>query len=201
MPVEFRRTAKAATSERMSTWFLIESIAADATDVGVPISGAESVLAAKEALDAAGCEYADGTIKNLCVVAKFDHESTPTQRKVWRRYGWTSVAEVAQAGWSPEAAAQVLDRPERLTRTEVRAAVRQPRHAGVPEPRSFEDRCASWIHAVNRVLMEGTRLAQEAESWPDIELGAHAALAIQLYQRLTERALDAELRSLLEAQA
>jgi hypothetical protein len=194
----FKRTAKAAQSDRLTKWDLIAAIAEDADDAGVPITGAESVLAAKAALDGAGSEYADKTVKALCIVAKFDHESSAEHRRIWRRYGWSSVATVAQAGWSPEAAADLLD-GEKKGRPDILAAVAGRRGpASRPEP-DFDAECARWIHQLNKVLIDGARLATKAEGQPI--LTAHAQMAVAIYQNIAERELDREVRQLLESEA
>lgn len=193
----FTRTAKAAQSDRLTKWDLIAAIAEDAADAGVPISGAESVLAAKAALDGAGDEYADSTVKNLCHVAKFDYESTAAHRRIWRRYGWSTVRDVVGAGWSQEAAADLLD-GDRKRRAEVREAVAKSRCAGTPKPTDFDAECARWIHQLNKVLMDGARLATKAEAQPI--LTAHAQMAVAIYQNIAERELDREIRRLLETE-
>lgn len=65
-------------------------------------------------------------------------------------------------------------------------------------PPTFDDRCTKWVHRANKLLMDGARLADEAEA-PGHEHAAHADIALVIYQRLTERQLDAEIRSLLDA--
>lgn len=62
--------------------------------------------------------------------------------------------------------------------------------------KSFDDRCASWVHRANKVLMDGSRLAAEAEHET---VGPHAELALSIHSRLTERQLDIEIRNLLDA--
>lgn len=189
----FTRTAKAAQTDRLTKWALVAAIAEDANEARIPITGADSVLAAKAALDGAGNQYVDGTVKLLCVVAKFDHESSPAQREVWRRYGWSTVAEVVGSGWSPEAAAELLD-GDRKSHREVRAALAAARYDVIPEV-PFDDRCADWVSRLHKVLRDGRALATEAESMQ--ALGAHAAMALHFYAAINDKVTDAELRHLL----
>lgn len=196
---KFTRTATAAQSDRLSKWDLIAAIAADATEAGLPITGIHAVLAAKAALDAAGNEYADSTVKDLCVVAKFDHESTPAQRRVWRRYGWTTVRLVAKAGWSPETAADLLG-GERKSRREVTQTVGQVSGPGTTEkpPEPFDDRCAEAVGRLQKVLRDLAALAAEAEELPTV--GALSAMGLALYYAINEKVIDAEYRQLIEGE-
>lgn len=191
----FSRTAKAAQSDRLTKWDLIAAIAEDAVEAGVPIGGAASVVAAKAALDAAGNEYADATVKHLCVIALFDHESTPKQRKIWRRYGWTCVRAVAQAGWSPEAAAVLLG-GDRKTQREIRATVTAPSTFEGTGAATFDERCSEALTRLYKVLRDFAALTVEAEELGSI--GGHSQMALGLYRAINERVLDAELRNLLD---
>lgn len=64
-------------------------------------------------------------------------------------------------------------------------------------PKTFDERCAAWVQKLNRVMMEGARLAHEAES---ANLTGQSELAMLLYQRFSERQLDAEIRHFQEGQ-
>lgn len=194
--IVFTRTQNAAAAEKSTRWDLIEAIAADATDDGLAITGVASQLAAAAAFEAAGAEYTSGTIKKLCVLAKFDHESTVKQKKEWRRYGWTSVLPFARSGWSPEAAYDVLS-GEMKTQTDVRAILAGS-FEGPKSARPFDERCARWIQHMNGVLMEGAALAEEAEN-KHLQLGPYAERAMSIYRQLAERQLDAELRGFLDS--
>lgn len=194
---KFTRTAKAATADRMTKWDLIEAIALDAVDAGVPISGAESVMAAKAALDRAGDELSAKTVQGLCVVAKFDHESTPGQRTIWRRYGWTIVQEPVRYGWSQEATANLLTSAPRLTFREVRSAVTSVQQRG-DRPRDIERDLERWVNQLNTVLIDGARLVTVAENAP--VLSAQAQMAVAIYRNIAERELDREIRRLLDSE-
>ncbi len=63
--------------------------------------------------------------------------------------------------------------------------------------KSFDQRWAEWVNALNTVFIRGAKLIAEGED-QNVELGGHAAVGRVMYERLTERKLDAELRSLLE---
>jgi len=193
---EFTRTRTAATAERTSKWELIAAIAEDATACALKITSMDSQLAAKAAFEAAGCDYADRSIKSLCVVAKFDHEATDAQRSTWRGTGWSLINVFAMAGWSQEAVVAWFRASACPTHSRAVAAVRDA--AGPkpePAPMPIDDAWRHWLSAVNRVLTDGARLAERTEV-ENAELGAHSAIAALIYERLTERKLDAELREL-----
>ena len=195
--VKFTRTEAAAKSDRLTKWDLIAAIAEDADEAGIAISGTESRIAAKSALAAAGSEYRDGTVSDLCVLAKFDYESTAAQRRIWRRYGWTSVREFAKAGWSQSAASQVLD-GERKSRDEITAALSTTRRPSGPKTSPFDERCSQWVQRVARLMHDGALLLEESEKVD--ALGGHAEMALMIYQKLADKYLDAELRQLLESE-
>ncbi len=197
---KFTRTAQAAEKDRTSKWDLIEAIAADATDAGVPIVGLESRTAALEACAAAGTDYTSSTVKNLCIVAKFDSESTPEQRQVWRRYGWSVLRETANAGWTPDAAHELLS-GERLTRQQVRAVLGTPGclEADAIAP-SFDERVSAWVVRFQAVMHEGAQLVAEGDR--DVVVpGGHAALMFAIFAKLREDQIDVELRHMLETTA
>lgn len=158
--------------------------------------GIESRLAAKAALDAAGSEYADATITSLCLVAKFDWESTSTQRAVWRRYGWSIPARFARAGYSQSAAAEFL-RGERKTAREVVEYIR-PRNGVGAIGKAFDDRCAQWVQRANKLMMDGAELFAESETMTNV--ASQAEMALMIYQRLAERHMDAEIRRFFETE-
>ena len=92
---------------------------------------------------------------------------------------------------------------------EVAAAVRKaldaPKSESILEPqpvpaKSFEDRCTSWVIRLNSLMMEGAKLAAEAEEVGHSSDVATSHLAILLYHRLSERQFDAEIRRLLESE-
>lgn len=198
--MKFTRTRRAAEAEKTTKWDLIAAIADDAVEHGLPITGMTSQLAAREALDSAGNEYAVSTITNLCVVAKFDHESTAKQRQVWRTYGWSIVQRFAHGGYSQEEAARFLTERRRSQR-EVEAFMRSMDidvHKPDKPPVPLDDAWMAWLRNINRLLVEGAELAERSETEAD-QLGVYAALAMLTYQRIAERKIDAELRQLLES--
>lgn len=198
--MKFTRTAEAAANDRWARWTLIEAIADDAVESNVAIDGPESYVLTRQAVDEAGAELADSTVKSLCIVADFDRRSAAPERTVWRRYGWTTVYEFARGDWSTADAAEFLGAEKRTT-SEIRAVTRAPRFGsktgGGTVP--FDDRCRSWVNQMNKLLMDGARLADEADR-PTVTAGGHAALMLAIYHRIVERQLDAEIRSLLETE-
>ena len=191
--VTFARTAQAASQERLSKWDVIEAIAADADDAGLPITGAQTQVSAAAAFTDAGLEYTPTYIKSLCTLAKFDWESTPEQRKIWRRNSQTNVLILAEAGWSQSAAAELLI--VQRTQTEVRAEVQKyakPSTRTRARAATFDDRCGDWVSQMNKVMMDGASLLEEAES-EQYDLGPHAEMALSIYRRLAERQIDAEI--------
>lgn len=198
--MEFSRTTEAAKADKLSKWDLIAAIAEDAVDNDVPIAGTASCVAAKAALDAAGHEHADSTVRHLCSIAKFDYESTPAQRKTWRTYGWSCVAVLAEAGWTHEAADDLL-RSERRSWRQIKDAVSARSSARPPAlPLPLNEAWHKWTRNMDALLTEGAHLASRAETEP-VDLDAHAALGRLIYDRIVERQLDAELRQLIETNA
>lgn len=199
--MKFSRTQEAAKTEKRSKWDLIEAIALDAVDNDVPISGMDSRLAAKAALDAVGNEHAERTIYGLCMVAKFDHESTGSQRQLWRKYGWTAIRTVAEAGVTQDAAFGMLAGRDRLTFREIEKAVaRANPRTGVTATLALDEALRRWVNRLDAVLTEGAELAERAYN-EDAELSSRSELALAIYDRITERKIDAELRELMESES
>lgn len=194
---EFTRTERAASVDKQSRWDLIAAIAEDAVDNGVPITGGESQAATTRALENAGMELASSTVKELTVVAKFDHESMPGQRKVWRRYGWTIVSPLARAGYSPSAAAAYLDTPELRTWAEVKAEVRGLGGAHPQDDPDLNEAWGAWLTRAHALLADGAALDQRTAD-EMTELDAEAGFARVVYQRMDERNFDTQLRKVLE---
>jgi hypothetical protein len=197
--VTFTRTAEAVKAEKATRWDVISAIAADAAAEGLALTGAATQLATALAFEAAGVDYATGTVQQLCVVAKFDHESTVAQRKLWRTYGWSVVGLLAAAGETPESGYSLLH-PRHMSYGEVKAFIKknattEPRHQA-----SFDTRIAHWINDLNAVLMRGAAFLAEVEE-RELQPGGVAAMALEIYRRLAERQLDAELRQLLDESA
>ena len=65
-------------------------------------------------------------------------------------------------------------------------------------PANIDDEWATWLGSANALFTSGARLVEKSEQ-ADIMLGGHAAAALELYHRLTERQIDAELRQLIES--
>jgi hypothetical protein len=68
----------------------------------------------------------------------------------------------------------------------ITAGIRGDR-AKPSEAETIETLWSAWLLALDRLLSEGAELA-------NIELGVHAAMAKMIYERITERKIDAELR-------
>lgn len=194
---EFARTKAAANTEKLSRWDLVAAIAEDAIDAGLPISSSASAVAAKEALDGVGLEMTPGSVLNLTVLAKFDHESTERQRQEWRRYGTSVVRELAKAGWSQEAAFDLLAAPKRLTVAEVNHAIKGAKDHVVLVP-PINEVGHKLLHAIGNWFMDAAQFADRAEA--EGGLDAYSASVVELYQILTEKRLDAELRQMMDAE-
>lgn len=192
----FARTKAAANVDKLSRWDLVAAIAEDAIDAGLPITSGASVVAAKDALDAVGLEMSPDSVRDLSCVAKFDHESTERQRQEWRRYGTSIVQEVAKAGWSQEAAYDLLAAPERLTKAQVRQAVKGSNGAGTIEPPDINEVGHKLLHAIGNWFMDAAKFVERAEA--EGGLDAYSASVVELYHILTEKRLDAELRQLTD---
>lgn len=196
--MKFNRTNAAAIAEKHTKWDLIAAIAEDAVENGLPITGVDSQLAAKDALEAADSEYTAATVVQLCLLAKFDHESTSAQRQVWRQYGWTVVRSFARFGVSQEAAAEYLG-GERRTFRDVQALLRKsPVTRAVHSQPSIDDAWKAWLNAINRLLIDGAHLAERSETETE-QLGVYSAAARLIYERITERKIDAEIRQFLDS--
>jgi hypothetical protein len=195
--VVFKNTERAAAHERASKWEVIEAIATDAAEADLAITGATTQLACSLAFERAGTEYKSATIVKLCGLAKFDHESTVRQRKEWRRYGWTVVNRVVEAGWSQEAAYELLKGKERKTQNEVISAVGYV-VAGKKSRNTIHERLAEWVNHANILLTDGAELLVEVENTRAILTGSDD-LAINLIRRFTERHIDAELREFFDS--
>lgn len=199
--MKFVRTQEAASQDKKSRWDLVAAIAEDAIDAGIPISSADSMLATQKAASAVGLELSGSTVSHLAVLAKFDHESTDRQRQEWRRYGTSVVKEVVLAGWSQEAAFDLLSKPQRMTQAQVRHAVKSA--SNVVNDVGTSDLNASLHSALNelsRWFRTVAALSERADA-EDVELDAHASMCILMYQRMAEKRIDAELRQLFEEEA
>ncbi len=197
--VTFQSTFLAGMQDRESRWDLIEAIANDAASLNLPITGVRALVATKEALEQAGCDYSMGTVKQLSVTAKLYDNGSDEQKTIFATYGWTIVRDLAKAGWTPADAANLLG-SEHRTRAYVASAIRNVRGPGTPEEVKPEPPLdvawEAWLNKINGVLMEGGRLAERSEG---VVLGGYSGFAQLLYQRITERQLDAELREFFDS--
>lgn len=196
-PPTFTRTAEAARAEQRTKWELIEALATDATAAGLPITSLAAVTAAGRAFEEAGADYTSSTVRDLAAVAKFDTESTPEQRLTWRRYGWTLLRVVAKSGTSPAEAHELLA-GDRLTRAQVVAAVGNGPGTTDEQPEPDIDTLAeNWLKRAHAVMADGAALAARVDR-EAVVLGGYAAVALELYRRMSESQIDAELRQLLD---
>lgn len=96
-----------------------------------------------------------------------------------------------------ERVADWLDDPEVAEMLELLLEGRGSNSSDRPKaPLTFDQRCAKWVRQTNKVLMDGSKIASEAES-TDVRTG-HVALALLIYEMFAERHIDAEIRSLLD---
>ena len=86
--------------------------------------------------------------------------------------------------------------------TNILEAITKPGSSAPTEPtlKPFDERCMSWVNRLNGLMMEGAQLANEADELGHASDTASSHLAILLYQRLSEKKFDAEVRQLLEAE-
>ncbi len=200
--VAFKSTFLTGMQDRESRWDLIAAIANDAASLNLPITGVRALVATKEALEQAGCDYSMGTVKNLAVTAKLYDNGSTEQKTIFETYGWTIVRDLAKAGWTPADAANLLGSKHR-TRADVASAIRAARDPGVPEPKPeppLGDAWRAWLNKINGDLIEGARLAERSDT-EDAVLDTYSAFAQLIYQRITERKLDAELREFFDSPA
>lgn len=195
---EFTRTAKAAAVDKLSRWDLIAAIAEDADANGVPITGGESQAATTRALENAGLELGSASVKHLTITAKFDWESMPEQRQVWRRYGWTIVRQLAGAGYSPSAAAAFLDGPNLRTRAEVQAELSKGLPGDQDTLPELNGAWAAWLTRAHALLADGVDLDQRTDEEHADPLDAEAGFARVMFQRMNERHFDTQLRQVLD---
>lgn len=90
-------------------------------------------------------------------------------------------------------AAAALDDDLVLASVQGRMSHQLSRHIEVAKPLSLDEQWESWIAQVNHILTKGARLAEQTEAAGGSDAVVSAGLAV--YQRLTERNLDAELRA------
>jgi hypothetical protein len=73
----------------------------------------------------------------------------------------------------------------------------EPRRKRAPHRSSLNDEWQAWLNQANTVLLKGARLAERTED-EEPSLDGYAEAARLIYQRMTERKLDAEIRELFE---
>jgi hypothetical protein len=67
-----------------------------------------------------------------------------------------------------------------------------------PDP-SLDESWLTWLTRANHLFTVGARLAERSEQ-DGTALGGHSGLALALYERLTERHIDAEIRQLFDSE-
>lgn len=186
----FKRTEKVAKVDRVSKWNLIEAIAADAKEAGVPLVGVQSKTAAREALAKVGHDHAPRTIEDLCMVAKYDDESTDEQRQVWRRYGWSIVYRFSQASVPKAKAMKYLDVEEPRTWQETVDYVSglSPRSAR-GDDLDLDASWEVWLNDLNRVMKHGAELDKASKGK---NLKGSAGMSRFVYQQTEAARLEAD---------
>jgi hypothetical protein len=96
-----------------------------------------------------------------------------------------------------ELIAEALDDP--LVRASVQAHLERPVPSLKATPRelSLNEEWVTWLGRANSLLVTGARLENRTDASGG-ELTAHAASGRLIYQRITERKLDVEIRQLLD---
>lgn len=197
----FERTVKAFLAEEGSLWQVVDALV---EEMPGHCSG-EDLTGCQRSLAAAGIDKSTATIADYRVVGQFVERSTPSQSAAFRSQSVTTITVFAQRGASQEMALAELRKFQKTTGRQrmPRAAARslfesgRARPAGPSAP-SFDERCAAWVQQANKLMMDGARLAEEADG--AVVLSGHAELALTIYKRMTERQLDAEIRQLLETE-
>ena len=87
-------------ADKKSRWELVAAIAQDAVDAGLPITSADSVIAAKAAVGAVEPEMTADTVKNRRACPNSTTEVHRPAASGVAAYGTSTVQEVAKAGWS-----------------------------------------------------------------------------------------------------
>ncbi len=195
---EFAEVYEAARVSVRNDWALIEAIAIAADRQGLPIVGAKTVANTMAACYEAGRGIASSTAKNYCVLAKFDFDAAPRDRQVIRRYGTSIIRLFAQAGWTPEAAAEYLKGSPKTYR-DVESTVRPTRSRATPttddpelwDEDDWEAFDAGVVNAAVLVL-RAFNLRQRGLYHPSVEATAQLAL-------LRSSDWDAALAELSEA--
>jgi len=109
---------------------------------------------------------------------------------------------VAASGVSQEAAHRHLSGKERKNQSEIRDALgigSRTIYGPDPAPLSIDERWADAANRLNKLLMDLHGLDADTDA-ADVVLGPQAALAREIYHRIVDRQLDAEIRQLLESE-
>jgi hypothetical protein len=67
----------------------------------------------------------------------------------------------------------------------------------VPPAVSLSDHWHQWLNRLNAVLMDGARLAEQTNK-PNVSVDVYGEMGYLVYERITEKKLDAELRTFFE---
>ena len=138
------------------------------------------------------------TVKNLTCLSKSDHESTDRQRQGGGATGRARYKRSPRPD-GQEAAFDLLATPKRRTHAEVRHAISISRDDVIPEPHApdLNAELHNALGQINAWFLPHGRTGRPSRH-RDVELDGHAAGCIVLYERLTERKFDIELRELLD---
>jgi hypothetical protein len=93
---------------------------------------------------------------------------------------------------------RVLD-GQRLSVREIEALIRSSMNVHTGSPISLDAALGAWAQKMSNLLIKGAELAEEAARTDHRNLSAHAELALLIYERITERKLDAEIRELFDS--
>lgn len=104
----FKETVKAATAERGSAWQFIKTAINECDRLGVQPTAMDTLKGLHADLEAAGVELQVKTVQERLVTGRYWADSTPTQQKAFESHGWTTIRTFAKAGWTQEAAAELI---------------------------------------------------------------------------------------------
>lgn len=179
--------AKPWTNERLAGLF------------GLAVASLKSRFTRSEAISANGDH----------VVGRKPHQQVSDARRALRNpdiEGLVKADLVADALTDPEVAAAVARRiandPDLVRLVNQGTALnveRRHSHHVVPDHEAainLDSAWQGWLNRINAILIAGARLASESQG---STLNAQSELASYIYQQITERKLDAEIRELLES--
>lgn len=110
------------------------------------------------------------------------------------------VAAARQILTDAATADAVLDEPETARTVRQSQSRSRPLPSAVPRKDSAAELVAgwqAWLNRLNGVLTDGARLAERTEQ-ADARVDVYGEVAYTIYQRITERKIDIELRDLLQ---